>query len=122
MEELDNIERIQKVALRICLKDNSGSYDNALVITGLKTLAERRKILCLRFARKCVRHPEMKQMFPLNEKKVGVSTRDPEIFHIQPSNTDRLGDSSIPHMQRLLNQYGCKVKWPLNIFLFFSII
>ena len=42
IELSDNIERVQKVALRICLKDAYICYENALSITGLKTLVERR--------------------------------------------------------------------------------
>ena len=108
IELSDNIERVQKVALRICLKDGYLSYENALNITGLQTLAERREMLSVRFARKCVRHPEMNEMFPLN-KNVGPVTRDPQKFFVQPANTDRLRNSAIPYMQRLLNQYRCKM-------------
>ena len=112
VEESENIERVQKVALRICLKDDYGSYQNALAVTGLETLEERRKILWLKFARKSARHPQMSQMFPLNERKKGPATRNPEKqFYVQPGNTDRLRNSSIPYMQGLLNQYGCKLKW-----------
>ena len=85
------------------------SYENALNISGLETLAERRKMLSLRFARKCVRHPEMKEMFPLNKKKIGPETRETQKFYVQPANTDRLRNSAIPYMQGLLNQYGCKM-------------
>ena len=46
------IERVQKVALRIILKDDYLSYSNALKITSLKTLKDRRVDLCLNFARK----------------------------------------------------------------------
>ena len=61
MEESNNIERVQKVALRICLKDDYHSYEEALTKTKLKTLEERRKMLCLRFAKSCAKHPQMKK-------------------------------------------------------------
>ena len=102
MEESNNIERVQKVALRICLKDDYHSYEEALTKTKLKTLEERRKMLCLRFAKSCAKHPQMKRMFPVNEKK-GPETRYLEHYYVQPHNTDRLGNSLIPYMQRLLN-------------------
>ena len=68
--EQRDIERTQKVALRVILGDRYSTYQEALKITGLETLAARRTKLCLNFARKW---------------------------------TDRLGKSSIPYMQRLLN-------------------
>ena len=40
------IERIQKTALRIILADEYETYDQALIVTGLQTLKERRKFLC----------------------------------------------------------------------------
>ena len=66
-------------------------------------------MISLRFARKCVRHPEMKEMFPLNKKNMGPVTRDTQTFYVQPANTDRLRNSAIPYMQGLLNKYGCKM-------------
>ena len=72
----------------------------------METLEERRELLSLRFAKKCVKHPEMKRMFPLKNKEIGPDTRGSEKFHVQPWNTDRLGNSSIPYMQQLLNKYG----------------
>ena len=43
-EELD-LERVQKVALRLILKDDYSSYAEALTVTGLDTLKSRRKKL-----------------------------------------------------------------------------
>ena len=105
LEESDSIERVQKVALRICLRDDDNCYEQALIATKLESLEKRRKMLALRFAKKCVKHPEMKRMFPVNDKKSGAVTRNSETFYVQPTNTERLANSSIPYMQRLLNQY-----------------
>ena len=44
-EELD-IERIQRCALRLILCENYIDYESALEVTNLKTLQERRKLLC----------------------------------------------------------------------------
>ena len=44
-EETD-IERVQKVALRVILKSDYESYEEALLLTGLDTLEQRRTILC----------------------------------------------------------------------------
>ena len=99
-EETD-IERVQKVALRVILKSDYESYENALLLTGLDTLQQRRTILCEKFAKNCTKNKKMKHMFPLNPSS--VETRNPEKYYVQHATTSRLADSAIPYMQRLLN-------------------
>ena len=99
-EQLD-LERVQKVALRIILKDDYTTYSDALVLTGLETLKSRRNELCLNFAKKCVKSEPTMDMFPL--KSNPVNTRHPEKFLVPPARTDRLAKSAIPYMARLLN-------------------
>ena len=101
------IERVQKVSLRIILGDQYLDYENALKLTKLKTLSERRKDLCLKFAIQCVKNPKVKDMFP--EKKKICNTRMHEKFVVQPARTERLKTSAIPYLQRLLNSHSsCK--------------
>ena len=99
--EQKDIERVQKVALRIILKDSYETDVNALRLTGLETLAARRTKLCLNFARKCLKNEKTVKMFPLND--LNVNTRNPETYHVTPAKTDRLAKSAKPYMQRLLN-------------------
>ena len=47
------LERIQKRACRIILGTAYTSYSDALTITGLQRLEERRLHLCTQFAKKC---------------------------------------------------------------------
>ena len=54
-EQHMEIERVQKVALRIILQDLYENYSNALAVTQLETLKSRRKLLCLRFAQNCTK-------------------------------------------------------------------
>ena len=95
------IERVQKVALRIILGEGYENYANALHLTGLKTLSQRRTDLCLNFAKQCIKNPKTQDMFPRNHHV--YNTRAPEKFLVQPARTDRLKYSAIPYMQRLLN-------------------
>ena len=95
------IERVQKVALRIILKHDYLNYENALKITSLPTLSDRRVHLCKTFAKKCIRNPKTSDMFPLNRQD--YNTRNPEKYQVTFANTSRLAKSSIPYMQRLLN-------------------
>ena len=101
-ESLD-IERVQKVALRIILSNNYTSYENALKTCKLKTLSERRSELSLRFAKKCIKNPKTADIFPLNNPQ--RRTRITEKFEVTYANTLRLARSAVPFMQRLLNNH-----------------
>ena len=48
--EKNDLERTQKVSLRVILGDAYTTYHEALQSTGLETLAARRTKLCLNFA------------------------------------------------------------------------
>ena len=96
------IERVQKTALKIILADEYEDYPTALSMTGLNTLSERRKILCKKFAKNCIKSEKMCHIFPMNQKV--ANTRNPEKFYVQPASTARLAKSAIPYMQRLLNE------------------
>ena len=54
-EKLD-LERVQRVALKIILKNDYQSYTQALHTLNLEPLSVRRDDLCLTFAQKCVKH------------------------------------------------------------------
>ena len=100
-EEYD-LERIQKVALKIILGEHYGSYQNALYITKLDTLKARRTLLNKRFAVKCTKNDLTKDMFPLAVNN--VNTRHQEKYQVTRAKTNRLLVSAIPSMQRQLNQ------------------
>ena len=67
-EEVTDLERVQKVACKIILHDNYLSYEEALEDLNLQSLSERRQLLCLKFAKKCLKHEKAKDMFPLNNE------------------------------------------------------
>ena len=97
------IERIQKVVFKIILSEKYESYEQALKITGLPSLEERRIILCKKFVRKCLKNEKASQLFPLNLHSTTMKTRKQEKFYVQPANTGRFQNSAVPYMQRLLN-------------------
>ena len=101
-EDSSSIERIQKIALRMILKENYSDYPSALYLTGLETLKLRRTQLSLSFAKKCLKSDRMSDLFPLNEKI--VNTRPHEKYYVTPAKTERLAKSTVPYLQRLLNQ------------------
>ena len=62
--EQKDLERIQKVALRLILGENYTTYNEALKQTGLDTLRSRRTRLCLNFAKKCTKFEKNKRNVP----------------------------------------------------------
>ena len=110
-EDSTKLERVQKIALRIIMKDTYVSYENALECTKLETLEERRSKLCLKFALSSAKNEFTKDMFQLNTSKYQIQTRNREKFKVQQARTDRLYKSSIPYMQRLLNSQASPASW-----------
>ena len=102
-DESTDLERVQKVSLKIILKQEYESYEQALQKTGLETLSERRAKLCLNFAKKCVENQATQHMFPLAESGHEMKTRPHEKYFVQPARTERLLKSAIPYLQKLLN-------------------
>ena len=102
-EEREDLERVQRVACKIILKGNYISYELALAELNLQTLSERRLMLAERFAKKCVKSEQFNDLFPKNINQ-NVNLRNTEKYNVKFASTGRLMTSSIPAMQRLLNQ------------------
>ena len=102
-EDVSDLERVQKVALKVILKSNYQNYDQAMKVTGLVCLSERRNILCLKFAKKCLRNEKTRGMFPLNPN-FDPRLRHSEKYQVKFAHNNRLMFSSIPALQRMLNE------------------
>ena len=94
----DDIERVQKTALKIILNKDYNSYEESLHVLKLDTLSDRRKELCQNFATNSLKHEKFKNMFPLNNQTAK------EKYKVDFARKSRLRDSAIPQMQRLLNK------------------
>ena len=103
LENEQDIERIQKVAFKIILKEQYKNYHNALNILELDTLKDRRDMLSLVFAKKCLSNQKMKSLFPPNNRCHIMKPRKYEHFQVLHANTERMKKSPIVHMQNLLN-------------------
>ena len=97
-EEREDLERVQRVACKIILKDDYQNYNQALKQLNLQNLSDRRQMLARRFALKCTKNERFKELFPLN------NCRNNDKYAVKFARTDRLRDSAIPAMQRLLNK------------------
>ena len=100
----NQIERVQKRSLRIILSYQYLSYSQALELTGLQSLEERRQYLCLEFARKVFKSSTPKQWFlpanPIRSLRNNRSCLEPKC------KTERYRNSPIPYLSRLLNEHG----------------
>ena len=68
-DEKYDLERVQKVACRIIIKDRYMRYGGALKQLGLQTLDERKTMLSSWFAIKCIKHERFSDLSPRNEKR-----------------------------------------------------
>ena len=69
----------------------------------MEKLKDRREMLCLNFAKKCLRNSKAESMFPINNSKRIV--RNQNRFHVNFAARERYRKSAIPYMQNLLNDY-----------------
>ena len=68
------IERLQIVSLKIILGSDSPrkddghfDYEKALTLCDLKSLFSRREARTVSFGKKCIQHPSLSKIFPLNQ-------------------------------------------------------
>ena len=94
-----DIERIQKNAFRIILGKDYQTYEDALSDIEEPSLLERRRDLCLKFAKNCLKQEKFKNWF-----QSGKCTRNSSYLLEPVSKTKRYRNSPIPYMTRLLNQ------------------
>ena len=104
-ENSEDLERVQKAAVKLILGKNYENYEDALIQADLESLKARREELCKKFAKKCVSSDNMrvKSLFPEKIKVHTMATRDEEHYQVKHANTGRLMKSAVPFMQRLLN-------------------
>ena len=109
-ENANDLERVQKCAIRIMLGEKYSEYESALLKVDLDDLKTRRENLCLNFAKKCLESDKTQELFPLNENNHVMKGRNTEKYQVNFANTDRLKNSSLPYMQKLLNSDVKKIK------------
>ena len=99
--QINQIERVQKCALAVIL--DYLSYNHAIEVVGVKTRAERRQDLCLKFAEKALKHSKFSNWFAQNEP-VNIVTRSKKTT-LKPvqTRTNRFTKSPIAYLTDLLN-------------------
>ena len=102
-ENREDLERVQKAALKVILKEDYSNYEDALKQTHMESLHERRETIALRFAKNCLKSENFLNLFPLNNQKHVMAKRNPLKYQVKKANTERLKVSTIPYLQRVLN-------------------
>ena len=92
---------MQKVALKLILKEKYKDYQNALNALDLQNLRDRREYLCLDFAIKCQKNDKIKHLFPPHDKEHEMNTRTKVHFKVSNFNTERMRSSPIIYMKNL---------------------
>ena len=100
-EDIVSLERIQKTALHIILGDAYKSYNSGLKNTGLEKLSDRRKKICLKFAKRALKHSKFSRWFKLNTK-TDSRLKQPK-FCPPVYRTERFKKSPISYLTSLLN-------------------
>ena len=70
----------------------------------MTTLAERRALLCLKFAKKSLKIENFGHLFPVHSKRHDMKTRKSDFYTVCKSHGQRYYKSAIPAMQRMLNR------------------
>ena len=100
----ENIERVQRTALKVILGVSYTDYESALELCNLKTLFSRREDRCLTFGLRCLKHDKHKTMFPFNDTSE-QDTRNPNTFLVNFARTSTYKKSAIPYIQNMLNDH-----------------
>jgi exonuclease III len=101
-ENEQDLERVQKSALRVILGKNYVDYKHAMKTLKIQTLKKRREELCLSFAKKCTVHKKFTKMFP--KRRHIRNSRKSEKYKVIHARTERFQRSAIIYMQNLLNK------------------
>ena len=80
------------------------NYKDGLQKLQLENLNNRRKAICLKFAKNCLINEKVSSMFPKYLSKHKMKKRKTPKFKVNMAKTERYKKSSIPYMVQLLNQ------------------
>ena len=104
LADRQDLERIQKAAVKIILGKDYGGYEKSLGVLNMESLEQRRESMALKFVKNGLKNLNFSKLFPLRKAKHEMSFRNSERFHVKITKTRRHKDSAVPFLQRLLNK------------------
>ena len=102
LENTHDIERIQKIVVKIILEHRYSDYHEGCLLLGISTLQQRRVKLCLNFGLRCLTNQKFKNLFKLNSN---INIRSPDKYNIPLARTTRYFNSPLLFITRLLNSH-----------------
>ena len=90
------------------------NYEDALKLTKMDSLEERRGLIGLKFAKNCLKNQNFSKLFPLKKTNHAMNVRNPDRYLVKSAKTERYKKSTIPFLQRLLNDENNKRKIELK--------
>ena len=102
-DNTNDIERIQKIVLRVILDHRYLDYHQACLSFNVQSLQIRRVKLSLNFGLKCLSSDRHKHLFKLNNSHTSI--RNPNKFDVPFAKTSRYFDSPKLYITRLLNAH-----------------
>ncbi|KAI8517338.1 hypothetical protein Bbelb_059190 [Branchiostoma belcheri] len=111
----NQLERIQRRAVRTILGKNYTNYADACLLLGLVTLERRRDHLCLTFAKKLLQSPDYRHWFPPRRGDIsGRTTRSSNQIDCFRTRTERFRNSALPYMIVCGLDLGVRFSYPMN--------
>ena len=104
-----DLERVQKVAVKIILGKSYENYSDGLKHLKLESLKKRREQICLKFAKNCIQNDKVRSMFPRKSIKWKPEVQMSSKFWKQKQN-----DTRSLLVQTLLNKDALQNKKLLN--------
>ena len=111
VENISDIERVQKIVLKVILDTKYLNYDQACQILKTESLQSRRKSLALKFALKAVKSDHHKHLFK-QRKSTYYKLRNLKSFEVPFCHTERYKNSPVPYLTELLNDHYAMTKEP----------
>ena len=100
----EQLKRVQRVAFKVILGLEYTDYEQALQYLNMETLAKRRENKCISFGKKCANSQRHQHLFPRAMRNHEHNLRHPEPYEVNPARTESYKKSTVPYIQRLLNQ------------------
>ena len=108
--QVADLEKIQKIALKIILDDQYISYEVACTLMNIVPLEYRRTDLCTSFAIKLYKSPRSAEYFTPAEKIVNTRSDQQLLVEEKKSNTKRCYNAPHKYLARLVNKNKMRIE------------
>ena len=90
--------------MQVIFKNDYQRYEKSLKILKMDKLQDRMERLSLSFAKKCLKHRKFSNIFHKNLSDATIKVRNREKYFVNKARTERFKYSSIPFLQRKLDE------------------